>query len=110
QASNAALIMSNRLVLEAQSDRQRRETNAVAQVELFSNQVPAYLASPSVYLERTYLDTFSSAISKARVFVMLATNTHNVAILNLEDRIGRDLTDISITGPPPTATNSTGKP
>ncbi len=67
---------------------------------MFTNQIPAYLASPSVYVQRAYLQTFAQSIANARKYILLATNTQNVAILNLEDKIRQDILE-DLTLPPP---------
>ena len=78
---------------EAQAERVRLETAALSRAALFTNQVPAYEASPSVYTQRAYLDTFARAVSGARKYIVLATNTQNIAIIDLEDKIRPDLTE-----------------
>ncbi len=96
-----AEIEHARIISVANSDRQSRVTNAVAQAELFTNQMPAYLASPTVYVERGKLETFAQVVANTRTYILLATNTHNVAILNLEDKVRPDLLDqISLPAPP----------
>ncbi len=93
-----------KIVSEARSDRERREVDALARAALFTNQIPAYLASPSVYLERAYLQAFTQSIANARKYIVLATNTQDVVILDLEDKIRDDiLKDIVM----PTPKNST---
>ena len=110
QTNAVAVIQAQKTISEAESERQRLETNAMAQSELFTNQVPAYLASPSVYLERAYLETFVQSIANARVYILLATNTRNVAILNLEDKIRPDILDVPVLPPPPKSPNPASKP
>ena len=100
-AATAEAIMTNALagaqsfktVTEAQSDKQRREVDALARAALFTNQIPAYEASPSVYAKREYLQTFARSVANARKYILLATNTQDVVILNLEDKIREDLQD-----------------
>jgi len=96
-----AINESARIVSEAKSESKRREAAALAQAGLFTNQIPAYLASPSVYSQRAYLQAFTNSIANARKYVLLATNTHDVIILNLEDKIREDLLE-NLTLPPPT--------
>jgi hypothetical protein len=61
-------------------------------------------------MRRGYLDTFAQAVANTRTYVILPTNTHNVAWLDLEDKIRPDLLDqLSLPAPPATqATNSIG--
>ena len=80
-----------KIVSEAEADRTRREMDAQARAALFTNQLPAYLASPSVYKERAYFQTVSESIGKTRKYVLLITNSHDVAILNFEDNIRPDI-------------------
>jgi regulator of protease activity HflC (stomatin/prohibitin superfamily) len=92
-------ILVLKYVAEAESDRLRQETNAFAQAELFKYQLPAYLAAPSVYKKRLFLDTFAKAVAKTRTYLLLSTNVDPIAILDLEPKIRSDL---DITLPPPT--------
>jgi len=71
--------------------RQKLEVNSLAKAALFTNQIPAYEAAPSVYLHRAYFQTFASATANARKYVLLVTNTQDVIILDLEDKIREDL-------------------
>ncbi len=86
-----------KIVSQAESERTRREVDAQARAALFTNQLPAYLASPSVYKERAYFQAVSDSVGKARKYVLLVTNSQDVLILNLEDSIRRDiLEDITL--------------
>jgi regulator of protease activity HflC (stomatin/prohibitin superfamily) len=89
-------------ICEAQTDRQRHEVDAQARAAAFTNQIPAYLASPAVYMERTYLQAFAESVANARKYILLTTNTHDVFIYNLEDKIRDDILS-TITVPPPRA-------
>ena len=100
-ALTIARIENARIISVANSDLQSTVTNAVARAESFTNQMPAFLASPSVYMQRGYLETFAQSVANTRTYILLATNTHNVAILNLEDKVRPDLLDqISLPAPP----------
>jgi hypothetical protein len=44
-----------------------------------------------VYSQKSYLDTLVRAIGPVRKYVLVATNTQDVLILNLEDEIRADL-------------------
>lgn len=88
---------TNRLT-RALIEAENKVTVAAAQSSQFTNQLIAFQASPSVYLQRSYLETFTRAVGPARKLVIGATNTQDTIWLNLEDRV-RDFTDLSV--PPP---------
>lgn len=67
----AAFTITNR----AEAARLDLEVTALARAAAFTNQLPAYLAAPSVYLERAYLQKFAQATAKVQKYVILATNT-----------------------------------
>ena len=46
------------------------------------------------------LQTFADATAKARKYVLLVTNTQNVIVLDLQDKIRDDLLNLSITNTP----------
>ena len=48
-------------------------------------------SAPSVYAQRAYLQTFARATANARKYVLLTTNTENVIVLDLQDKIRTDL-------------------
>jgi regulator of protease activity HflC (stomatin/prohibitin superfamily) len=100
KSTNLAVAQAFQTVTLANSDSLTRRVDAIAKAALFTNQLPAYRASPSVYAERAYLETFSRAVTNARTYVILATNTQDVVILDLEDKIGRNLMN-DLTVPPP---------
>lgn len=80
----------------AASTRQRLEVQAFARAALFTNQIPAFEAAPSVYRQRAYFHTFASATANARKYVLLVTNTQDVVIFNLEDKISDDMLNINV--------------
>jgi len=71
--------------------RQRLEVSAFARAALFTNQIPAYEAAPSVYRQRAYFQMFADATAGARKYILLVTNTSEVVVFNLEDKIRQDL-------------------
>jgi len=85
----------------AEADRVRVELSAVARAGLFTNQIPAYAAAPQVYRQRQYLQGFADATRGARKYVLLVTNTHNVVIFDLEDKIRADLLNLTVTNTTP---------
>lgn len=82
----------------ADGDRTKTETQAFAKAALFTNQIPAFEAAPSVYPERLYLQTFARATANARKYVLLTTNMHDVLQFDLQDKIRQDLLeDVTVT-------------
>jgi regulator of protease activity HflC (stomatin/prohibitin superfamily) len=83
----------------AEGDRTKTEINAWAKAALFTNQIPAFEAAPSIYMEREYLRTFARATANARKYVLLTTNTHDVLQFDLQTKIREDLLqDVTVTG------------
>jgi regulator of protease activity HflC (stomatin/prohibitin superfamily) len=87
------------LVNRAEADRVEREIRALAQAALFTNQIPAFDAAPSVYAERAFLQTFARATANARKYVLLTTNTHDVLTFDLQESIARDLLNLNVPSP-----------
>ena len=83
----------------ARAERKSREAGALARAALFTNQIPAFNAAPSVYAQRAYLQTFARAVAGARKYVLLVTNTQDVVVFDLQDQIRADLLNLSV--PPP---------
>ena len=75
-------------VAEAEAFRQRTEVNAFARAALFTNQLPAFRAAPTVYARRAYLDALARGGAGARKFVLAVTNTEDVIQLDLQEKIG----------------------
>ncbi len=88
------------IVHKAMAERVARQIGAVAQAALFTNQIPAYEAAPSVYAERAYLQTFVRATANARKYVLLTTNTHDVLQFDLQESIAQSMLSLSVTSPP----------
>jgi modulator of FtsH protease HflK len=84
---------------KASAERLAREIGALAQAALFTNQIPAYEAAPSVYVERSYLQTFTRATANARKYLLLTTNTQDVLQFDLQESIARSLLDLNVPGP-----------
>jgi regulator of protease activity HflC (stomatin/prohibitin superfamily) len=86
---------------KASAERTAREIGALAQAALFTNQIPAFEAAPSVYTERAYLQTFARATANARKYVLLTTNTHDVLTFDLQESIARSMLDVKVPSPNP---------
>lgn len=83
-ATAAAFTLTN----GAEAARLGLEITALARAAAFTNQLPAYRAAPSFYLERAELQAFAKAISPATKYVLLSTNISKEMIQwNLERRI-----------------------
>ncbi len=80
--------------------RQQLEVQALARAALFTNQIPAFAAAPSVYRQRAYFQTFANATANARKYILLVTNTDDVVIFNLEDSIRQDLLNLNVNEKP----------
>jgi modulator of FtsH protease HflK len=85
-----------KLVADAEASRQRAEVNVGARAGLFTNQIPAFKAAPSVYVERAYLQMFAKATAPARKYVIATTNTDDVIQFDLQDKISRDMVDVTV--------------
>ncbi len=94
-AEAAAFTSTNQAVADALKLR----ITWVAQAALFTNQIPAYLASPIVYTQRLYFKTFAQALSTPRKYILLTTNFEDVIVFDLQDKIREDL--LQLTVPPP---------
>lgn len=84
------------IVNKAAAERVSREIGALAQAALFTNQIPAYEAAPTVYMERAYLQTFVKATANARKYVLLVTNTHDVLQFDLQDKISESMLNLKV--------------
>jgi regulator of protease activity HflC (stomatin/prohibitin superfamily) len=80
----------------ADATRQRLEVQALARAALFTNQIPAFEAAPSVYRQRAYFQSFAAATANARKYILLVTNTDDVVIFDLEDKIREDLLNLNV--------------
>ena len=87
------------LVDKAYAEQLSRQVGALAQAALFTNQIPAFQAAPSVYAERSYLQTFSRATANARKYVLLTTNTHDVLQFDLKESVADSLMNLSVPAP-----------
>ena len=72
---------------EAQAQSARLKADAHARAALFTNQVPAFRVAPSVYALRSYLRALEATAATARKYVLATTNSKDVILLNLEDKI-----------------------
>jgi regulator of protease activity HflC (stomatin/prohibitin superfamily) len=100
QTNAAATAESLRRRLSADGARLRMVAGAKASESLFTNQMAAYKASPTVYSQRAYLQTLAQKGAGARKFIVTTTNQAEVLMLNLEDKL-RDDAFLNLTLPAP---------
>jgi regulator of protease activity HflC (stomatin/prohibitin superfamily) len=92
-AGAQAFTITNRaLALERQL-----EVASLAHAALFTNQIPAFDAAPSVYRQRAFFQTFARATADARKYILLTTNTADVIVFDLQDKIREDLLNLNVT-------------
>jgi regulator of protease activity HflC (stomatin/prohibitin superfamily) len=80
----------------ANADEHSAITNSAARAMLFTNQQLAYAAAPGnngVYEQHSYLSTLVENSGDSRKYIIATTNTPNIIIFNLEDKIRKDLID-----------------
>jgi len=80
----------------ADAARIRLVSSRLAEAALFTNQIPAFAAAPSVYEQRAYLLAFGDATANARKYILLVTNTQDVLIFDLQDKIRDDLLNLNV--------------
>jgi membrane protease subunit HflK len=76
------------------------EIGALSRAALFTNQIPAYKAAPSVYPQLAYLQSFVRATADARKYVILTTNAQNVLTFDLQDKFRPDIYNDVMVAPP----------
>jgi regulator of protease activity HflC (stomatin/prohibitin superfamily) len=85
---------SNKIVMTAEADRYGAITNATARALLFSNQALAYSAAPGpqgVYEQQAFLAALMENSADDRKYILGTTNSSNILIFNLEDKIRPEL-------------------
>ena len=92
-AGAQAFTITNR----ALAVQRRLEVTSLARAALFTNQIPAFDAAPSVYRQRAYFQTFARATADARKYILLTTNTADVIVFDLQDKIREDLLNLNVT-------------
>ena len=84
---------------KASAERTAREIGALAQAALFTNQIPAFQAAPSVYPERAYLQALVRATANSRKYLLLTTNTYDVLQYDLQESIAQSLLNLNVPAP-----------
>jgi len=94
-----AEALSVAMVNGSEAERVSHVLRAQSQAALFQNQVPAFQAAPTVYAQRSFLQTFTRATTGARKYVVLTTNTQDVLTFDLQEKIRQDLFDLNVPAP-----------
>ena len=84
----------------AEGESIRMTNSAAAYASLFTNQLLAFNASPTVYPQRAYLQTLLRGAANSRKVVLATTNTSEVIMLNLEEKFRPDILDIPLPSAP----------
>ncbi|HAB17122.1 MAG TPA: hypothetical protein DCE44_11810, partial [Verrucomicrobiales bacterium] len=76
-----------------------RVQDAAGRAAQFAGQMQADAAAPKVFRQRTYLDTLARSAARSRKIVLGATNTSDVFLFNLEEKIRPDMGDLGLDDP-----------
>ena len=79
------------ILAQARNAAVTRVALAAGEAARFTNQMVAYEASPAVYLQRTRLETLVRSLEPVRKYILAATNTQDILMLNLEEKVRADL-------------------
>jgi membrane protease subunit HflK len=101
--AQADAIMTNALSLAqavsttnaAEATRAQLISSWYGRADLFTNQIAAYAAAPSVYKQRAYYAMFPEATKNSRKYILLVTNSQDIVIFDLEDKIRADLLNVT---------------
>lgn len=100
KAKTEALAVAEkaRTIHAAEAEAFRIVSAAKSRAALFSHQIGALQAAPSVYQQRAYLEAWERGSTNARKYIIATTNTHDVITLNLEEKARPDLSDLPAPG------------
>jgi len=96
EALPTAQANAARTVNEAKGVAAQKVAEAAGRAAQFGHQLVAYRTAPALFMTRNYVDAFSRSAAGARKLVILPTNTHDVIIFNLEDKVRQDLLDVPL--------------
>jgi membrane protease subunit HflK len=99
-SKTVALARANgeKAIREAEAYAVRNLFDAQARAAQFTNQIAASKASPEVFRQRAYLQALERGSTNARKYILAVTNTQDVFLLNLEDKVRPDLLDVPLPG------------
>jgi regulator of protease activity HflC (stomatin/prohibitin superfamily) len=81
---------------DSRSVSAQKVAEASGRATQFASQLQAFRTAPGVFTARNHLETFARASAGSRKIVILPTNTQDVLLFNLEDKIRQDLLDVTI--------------
>ena len=84
--AQATVVLNN-----AQAARLKLEITTTARAAAFTNQIPAYQAAPTVYMQRVYAQIFPRAIASSRKYILVSTNTDHVITFDLQHNATDDM-------------------
>jgi regulator of protease activity HflC (stomatin/prohibitin superfamily) len=96
QTNGAATAAAYTTIRNAEAERDRTKSAALARAASFTNQIPAYRAAPGVYTERAYVQTLARNAANTRKYVIATSNTEDVIVFNLEEKLRTDLLDVPL--------------
>jgi regulator of protease activity HflC (stomatin/prohibitin superfamily) len=79
----------------AEANRFQLVSSQYGRADLFTNQMAAYEAAPSVYRARAYYSFFADATKNSRKYVLLVTNVQPNLYIDLQDKIRADLLNVN---------------
>jgi regulator of protease activity HflC (stomatin/prohibitin superfamily) len=95
----AAQAEATNILSTARSEATTRIAVAQAEAGQFGNQIAALTAAPSVYMQRSLLETLARTVAGVNKYYIGTTNTANAIWLNLEQSIRKDILDQVILPP-----------
>ena len=91
-----AKAAAEKTVNDSRSVSAQKVAEASGRATQFASQLQAFRTAPGVFTARNHLETFARASAGSRKIIILPTNTQDVLLFNLEDKIRQDLLDVSI--------------
>ena len=92
----AARATASRTVNQAKAGASGMVNDAQGRAARFGNQRVAFKQAPDVFPARNYLETLRTTLASTRKYVVLPTNTQDVVILDLTEKLRRDLLDVPV--------------
>jgi regulator of protease activity HflC (stomatin/prohibitin superfamily) len=86
-------------IFDAEAYHVKKVSAAQAQAARYKNQLAGYMASPTVFTNRAYLEAWAHGSTNARKYVLAATNTTDSIQFDLKDTLREDLTEITVPKP-----------